>query len=81
MNISNFVIVFVTVVVMLILLIVWSGHLQGRIEKLEGQINALQTLQQEKLSAFSNDVHNMTNITGLLEKQALILQEIERRTR
>jgi len=81
MRISNFVIVFVTVAVMLLLLIVWSGHLQGRIEKLEGQVNALQELQQEKLNVFSKDVYNMTGVMELLEEQAEILQEIERRTR
>ena len=53
----------------------------ARLDMLEHQVAALQELQQEKLNAFSNDVHNMTNVTELLEEQAEILQEIERRTK
>jgi len=53
----------------------------GRINMLEHRVQALQELQQEKLNAFSNDVHNMTGVMELLKEQALILQEIERRTR
>ena len=53
----------------------------ARLDMLEHQVAALQELQQEKLNAFSNDVHNMTGVMELLEKQAEILQEIERRTK
>jgi len=74
------VIFFATVVV-----VVWLSFsivgLKGRITKLECQVNILQELQQEKLNAFSKDVHNMTGVMELLETQAEILQEIERRTR
>jgi len=60
-------------------LMLWDT--MDRASLLERRVQALQELQQEKLNAFSNDVHNMTGVMELLEKQALILQEIERRTR
>lgn len=77
----NWIIILLTVAVMFLLLTIWGGSLQSRVEKLEFRVNALQTLQQERLDAFSKDVYNMTGVMELLEEQALLLQVIERRTR
>jgi len=81
MNSFNLRIVLAVIVVLLLTLLIWIGLLDNEVNELKHKTNVLQTLQHEKLNAFSNDVHNMTNVTELLEKQAKILQEIERRTR
>jgi len=81
MSNSNLLLAVLVTISLILALALWNSALENRLDKLEHKVNSLQTLQQEKLSAFSRDVHNMTSITELLEKQALILQEIERRTR
>jgi len=74
-------VIFFAMVVVVVWLSFSTVGLRGRITKLECQVNSLQKLQQEKLNAFSKDVHNMTGVMELLETQAEILQEVERRTR
>ena len=54
---------------------------KDKIAMMEHKIVAMQELQQEQLNTATNDIHNMTNIVNLLQSQAEILQEIERRTR
>jgi len=72
---------FAVIAFVITLLAVTQCGVETRVRALEGKVNALQELQQEKLNAFSKDVYNMTGVMELLEKQALLLQEIERRTR